>query len=1234
MVKIKKIIKRGFDINEVSYLQAGLVSPQKVLDWSNGEVKKSETINYRTQRAENNGLFDEKIFGSERNYECACGKYRDKRYKGIVCDKCEVEVAHSSVRRTRMGHITLQIPVAHIWYLKTLPSKMSLLLGLNASEVQKVVYFASYIITEVDKKKVEEMIIQLKEEYKEKQKDIKNAAEKTKLKDIYQIRLKELQSLNPRLIMSEDKYNRFILRYSSIFKAEIGGEAIYNMLKDLDLKKLEKDLISRIGTTTQVEKQKVTKQLSLVRAFIRSKQRPEWMFFINLPIIPAALRPMMALEGGKYAVSDLNDLYRRVINRNNRLKRLININAPEVILRNEKRILQEAVDALIDGTIRTSQKAGSYSRNQLKKLKSLTEYIGSKKGYFRANLLGKRVDYSARTVIVVGSDLKLDECGLPKAMALELFRQFVISKLLEKEIVFNIRSASRLIDEKPPEVWKILEDVIKGKYVLLNRPPTLHRQSIQAFKPKLLESKAIQLHPLVCSAYNADFDGDAMTVHLPLTEEAQYEAKNMMCSIHNIISPGDRNIIASPNRQDMVLGCYWMTKVISGAKGEGKYFSDTNEAINSYELGMTDLRAMIKVLSSDKEKYSDLGSIFETTVGRLLFNTILPKDYKFVNKQLTNKIISHIVINIMDNYPIDSVVKVLDNIKNFGFYYATRSGITWSLSDTKIPSMRKELIEKGFAENDVVTENYNKGLLSNSEKKRMVIKVWQNVRSEIMKEVMGTLEENSSVKDIIESGSRGSPRDLTNITGMRGIISSAKGDSIEHPITRCYKKGLNPIEYFVDGYGARKGLSDQALKTSESGYFGRRLFEVGHDVIVREHDCKTTSGFRMNRLSSTGNFENFANRIQGRFILKDIKDSKGKIIANKGEYIDRLRSIEIADSGTEYVDLRSTLECKISRGVCQLCYGDDTSKNDNSLIDFGEAVGVIAAQSIGEPATQLTMDTVHHAGTLNTEGDITQGLPRVIELFDKRTPKDAAAISRIDGVVSKIEEVDKSITVTISPKNKDTKVSKKNSEYIIPITRIGLVKEGDIVEEGQFLTDGSADLNELFKYAGKERTLRYLYDEVTKVYERQDRNLVPKHYELIIRQMFNRLKIIDSGDSLFSMGDIIEEAIYERTNKELKTEGKNKIKAEPIILGITEVSITRYGFLSAVSFQNTRKVLINAAIEGAKDSLEGLKENVILGHLIPAGTGYKGSKKNMEILNLQKELEGDEEEVVVNEDLI
>ncbi|MBL7045422.1 MAG: DNA-directed RNA polymerase subunit beta' [Parcubacteria group bacterium] len=1211
--------RKDYDNSNFDAVTIRLAAPERILDWSHGEVTKPETINYRTQRAEKNGLFDEKIFGPEKDFECYCGKYRGIRYKGIVCDKCGVEVTRSIVRRERMAHIELAVPVAHIWFLRSIPSRISLILGLPAGEVEKVAYFAGYIITKVDDGERARLLKELDSEYKSKVQSSKDAKTKTKLKELLTTTKQEIQSIQEMAVLDETTYHKFVVKYGGLFEAEIGAEALYNIFKNIKLDKLIKILQERLEVAGAVEREKLNKRLALLKSMSKAGVRPEWMFLIRIPVIPPALRPMVALEGGRHASSDVNDLYRRVINRNNRLKKLKDINAPEVIQRNEKRILQEAVDALIDNSIRHGNTMFSaMSQSQRRPLKSLSDYIKGKQGYFRGNLLGKRVDYSGRSVIVVGPDLEIDQCGLPKHMALELFRPFVISQLLEKELAYNIRGAGRLIEDGIPEVWAILEDVIKDKHVLLNRAPTLHRQGIQAFRPILIEGNAIQIHPLVCPAFNADFDGDQMAVHVPLSDEAQLEAKEILSARVNVLKPGSGEVVTHA-AQDIILGCYWMTKLVSGEKGEGKFFPSPNNAITAHDFDDVGYRAKIKVMAHQSDKYAEFnGEVFETSVGRLLFNSVLPKDFPFINDEMTNKKMADLVDVLIDKYGLSEIPNILDKIKKFGFKYATHSGITWSLSDVVIPSEKKAIVTKARGESDVITEQYKNGLLSAQEKGRMLVKIWHDVVSQFEKILPGTLDPNGSVYDMLFSGARGSVRQLNQMAGMKGLIQNTKGEVIEFPITASMKEGLTPTEYFITTHGARKGLTDTALQTAKAGYLTRRLFDVAQDIIITEEDCKTKDGVEITRDSASGIKISFAKNLKGRILSEDIMSGK-KVLFEKGHMLSALDSEVVeADEKVEKVTLRSPMTCKTHHGICKKCYGADVSTNE--LISIGEAIGTIAAQAIGEPGTQLTMRTFHTGGTASVGGDITQGLPRVEEVFERRQPKNPAVIAHISGTVSEITDEGKEKILILLPDGTSKTTKKRDLEYPIHFLRMLNVKVGDKVEKGQFLTDGSANLEELFKFAGKEITQEYIISETSRIYELQGVTISRKHIEVIIRQMFSRMKVKESGTTELSVGDTVEVFDFQNENKRANDDGGEMAVADPLIVGIMEVSLSRKSFLSASSFQNTTRVLINSAVRGGVDKLRGLKENVIIGRLIPAGTGYSGSPKNEMIKDLQKEL--------------
>ncbi|MEX0917132.1 MAG: DNA-directed RNA polymerase subunit beta' [Candidatus Paceibacterota bacterium] len=1206
--------------NDFDSISIKLASPEVIREWSYGEVTKPETINYRTQRSEKSGLFDEKIFGPEKDYECFCGKYKGIRYKGIVCDRCGVEITRAIVRRERMGHIELATPVAHIWFLRSIPSRIGLLLGTSAAEIERVVYFAGYIVKRVIAEERERFLKEIDTEYKTRVQTIKDEKEKKKLKELLVQAKQDLESIQPGVVLDEMSYHKFSVKYGTMFEAGIGAEAVHGILKDIDLAKLEAKLLEERDKAGSVEKAKLNKRLALVRSMLHGGVRPEWMFMSVLPVIPPGLRPMVALEGGRHATSDLNDLYRRVINRNNRLKKLMDINAPEVILRNEKRILQEAVDALIDNSIRHGNTMFSaMNQSQRRPLKSLADYLKGKQGYFRQNLLGKRVDYSGRSVIIVGPDLELDECGLPKHMALELFRPFVIAELLRRELAFNIRGAGRLIEEREPEVWAILEEVIEGKYVLLNRAPTLHRQGIQAFRPVLIEGNAIQVHPLVCPAFNADFDGDQMAVHVPLSEEAQLEAKNIMAANRNILKPGNGDPIVATKMLDISLGCYWMTKIVEGEKGEGKVFPTVNSAITAYDFGEVGFRAKIKVLPSDHPKYTQFGGkIFETSVGRLLFNSVLPNDFPFINDEIKKGSLLKLSSDLIDRYGLEDLPPILDKIKSFGFKYATKSGTTWGMGDLKVPEQKEGIVAEGKKKQEEILTQYNEGLLSRGERKRMLVEVWQHVKNQIEEFIPDTLDPNGSVNNLVHSGARGSMGQITQMAGMKGLVQNTRGETIEFPIIASMKEGLTPIEYFITTHGARKGLADTALQTAKAGYLTRKLFDVAQNAVVREKDCGTKEGTLVGRESASGIEIDFAEAIRGRVLAKDIEDETGNAIYKRNHFITLEDSKKIADSGVTEILIRSPMTCKTRDGICQHCYGMDVASS--VLVDLGEAVGTVAAQAIGEPGTQLTMRTFHTGGVATVGGDITSGLPRVEEVFERRSPKNPAAIAHISGVVSEVTTDEKGKVIRIvADATEKTGNKKKEVDHTFSTLRMTLVKVGAKVEKGDLLTDGSSDLQELFKYGGKEKTQEYIIQEATKIYELQGVTISRKHIEVIVKQMFSRRKIKESGDSRFSVGDVVEDWDYMNENDRLKEEGQELAVGELVILGIAEVSLTRKSFLSAASFQHTTKVLINASIRGTVDKLRGLKENVIIGRLIPAGTGFEGSKKAKQISDLQEE---------------
>jgi len=1201
-------------LEEFDAIQLKLAGPEEILKWSYGEVSKPETINYRTQRAEKDGLFCERIFGPEKDWECYCGKYRRIRYKGIVCDRCGVEVTRSSVRRERMGHIKLAVPVSHIWFLRGVPSKMGLFFNMSFQSLEKVIYFGAYIITNVDENEKNQALKEIEKEYKAKLKSVKDKKEKDSLKAAKTRALDELKKLYKNQVLSEVVYRDLSAKYGQVFEAGIGAEALRNMVKNIDLDKLVEELEDKAKKVTDSQRRKVLRGLRLAKRMRSSGIKPEWMFLTTLPVMPPDLRPMVQLDGGRFATSDVNDLYRRVINRNNRLKKLMELNAPEVICRNEKRMLQESVDALIDNSARRGQSAVVASTGQKRQLKSLADMLKGKQGRFRQNLLGKRVDYSGRSVIVVGPELKLSQCGIPKKMALELFKPFVIRKLIDNEITYNVRGAGRLIEEGTDEVWAMLEEVIQDQYVLLNRAPTLHRLGVQAFKPVLIEGYAIQIHPMVCSAFNADFDGDQMAVHVPLSKEAQEEAKEIMLSSKNLFKPATGDSIVIPT-QDIVLGCYFATKIVDGLKGEGKIFANSEEAILAYQFDKIHLKAKIKLRLNNK--------LIETCVGRVLFNDVLPSDFEFVNKELGKKSLGRLVDTLIEKYGQDSASQTLDKIKNIGFYFATKSGISMSLDDLTIPKEKAELVSKAEKEEFETRKQYQQGLLTKQERRARIIEIWDKTKREISKLVPNGLDPNGPVYAIFSSGSRGSWAQPVQIVGMKGLVINPASEIIELPVKSSFKEGFNVLEYFISTHGARKGTSDTALRTATAGYLTRRLIDVAQDVIIREDDCGDNEGIYIYREDTKDLGISLAPRVFGRICLENIQDPKTKkIIIKKGELIDRETAKKIDETGIEKIRVRSVISCKTRFGLCRKCYGYDLGKN--KLIDLGEAIGIVTAQAIGEPGTQLTMRTFHTGGIAG-DADITQGLPRVEEIFEARSPKGRATLSEVDGKVVDIKETEKQKIIIVEPsktngatKNKTNKDKSKNKkkketkEYSVS-PRAGVwVKKGDLVIKGQPLCEGAIDLKDLFNLSDQDTVQRYIVKEVQSIYSTQGGGLHDKHVEVIVRQMFSRVRVKDSGDTDLLPGIVVEKDILLDANDKAKKKGGKSAVSQPLLLGVTKVSLTTESFLSAASFQETVRVLINAAIEGKIDHLRGLKENVIIGKLIPAGTGFKKKNKKME----------------------
>ncbi len=1281
---------------EFEALRLRVASPEVIRNWSYGEVNKPETINYRTQKPEKGGLFAEEIFGPTKDWECYCGKYKKIRYKGIVCDKCGVEVTHSLVRRQRMGHIELSAPVSHIWFLRSIPSKIGLVLDLSIQALEKVIYFASFIITRVDedgRKQTHEM---LRQEYKSKKKQITKEYEssleqannqkksRTEIEELAQERDRKLQSLEDDFsqaeadlhdlqilkIVSENRYQELALRFGHLFDAEIGAEAIHRLLAKLNLAETIKNLEAEITKTKGAKHDRLVRRVKLLKSLHKNDIKPEWMVLTNIPVVPPDLRPMVALDGGRFATSDLNDLYRRVINRNNRLRRLLELNAPEVICRNEKRMLQEAVDALIDNNARAA-KTVTASTGQKRQLRSLADILKGKQGRFRQNLLGKRVDYSGRSVIVVGPKLHIDECGIPKRMALELFKPFVMAEIIKRELAHNVRSASRFIETNAPEVWDILEELIGKSRVLLNRAPTLHRLGIQAFRPNLVEGKAINLHPLVCPAFNADFDGDQMAVHLPLTEEAKWEAENLMAAEKNLLKPATGSPVVTP-QQDIALGCYYLTKYREDDKAEvKKYFASIKEARYAYQLRQISLKERIKVRFTDLDKFEEgTDSMIETSLGRIFFNEILPEKLPFYNETITKKHLGNIIQLLLEFYGQAETAKVLDRLKDLGFKYVTKSGYSLSMEDFGSIPEKDKLLAVGDEQIQQVFEQYQEGLLTDSERHSKVLEIWTGIKDKVLGHNKEALDKDGPVFAMIDSGARGSWGQLGQVIGMKGLVASPSGEIIELPVKGNFKEGFGVLEFFISSHGTRKGLSDTALRTANAGYLTRRLVDVAQDVVVLEEDCGDTEGEVFTKKQSEEMGEKLTDRVQGRFVLADVK-AGNKVIVKKGEIISEEVARQMNEHKVEEVHVRSVLKCKMPKGICQKCYGYDLGYN--SLVKKGTAVGIIAAQSIGEPGTQLTMRTFHLGGVAGG-GDITQGLPRVEELFEARAPKKQAILSEVSGTVeieeaegkvitgptgrkifegrrgqkiikvnfegveemkikiyaedevqikdgdtvkkddvlivrgSSGEEIKASYNGTVSLSEKSlvlTFEGKHSKEYIVPLGYKIWVKNGDQVEKGDQITEGAINLQELYELKGKEAVQKYILTEIKGIYASQGQRLNDKHVEIIIKQMFSRVYVEDPGDTDLLPGEVVERAQLATANEQVKKEGKKQATSRELFLGVSKVSLSTQSFLSSASFQETARVLINAAITGKIDHLSGLKENVIIGRLIPAGTGYK-----------------------------
>jgi DNA-directed RNA polymerase subunit beta' len=1193
------------DVNNFEYMKIGLASPEKIRSWSYGEVKKPETINYRTLKPEKDGLFCERIFGPTKDWECHCGKYKRVRYKGVVCDRCGVEVTRAKVRRERMGHIELAAPVSHIWYFKGIPSRMGLVLDMSPRALEEVIYFASYVVTDPGDTPLEK-----------------------------------------KQLLSEKEYRAYREKYGQSFQASMGAEAIKKLLQDIDLEKEVEALKEELKTAQGQRRTRTIKRLEVLEAFRNSGNDPAWMVLDVLPVIPPELRPMVQLDGGRFATSDLNDLYRRVINRNNRLKRLLDLGAPNIIVQNEKRMLQEAVDALIDNGRRGRPVTGPGNRP----LKSLSHMLKGKQGRFRQNLLGKRVDYSGRSVIVVGPNLKMYQCGLPKEMALELFKPFVMKELVERGLAHNIKSAKRKIERVQPEVWDVLESVIKEHPVLLNRAPTLHRLGIQAFEPTLVEGRAIRLHPLVCTAYNADFDGDQMAVHVPLSAEAQAEARLLMLAAQNILNPKDGKPVVTPS-QDMVLGNYYLTMEREGAIGEGMVFKDTDEALLAYHNGYVHLHSRIAIhagsLKNETFTEEQNNKLLITTVGKLIFNEILPKSFPYINEPtkenleertpdkyfldkgvnvkeeirkrelvppFKKKILGNIIAEVFKRFKITETSKMLDRMKDLGFQYSTKAGITIGVADIVVLPEKQEILQEAQAKVDTVLKQFRRGLITDEERYERVISIWSAAKDKIQSKLMESLDKRNPIFMMSDSGARGNASNFTQLAGMRGLMANPAGRIIELPIKSSFREGLTVLEYFISTHGARKGLADTALKTADSGYLTRRLVDVAQDVIVREDDCGTDRGMLVRALTDgTEVIVKLEERLVGRYARKTVKHPEtGEILVRENEMITEDIANAIIKAGIDQVWIRSAFTCNTRHGVCKKCYGRNLATG--AEVEVGEAVGIIAAQSIGEPGTQLTMRTFHTGGVAGD--DITQGLPRVQELFEARNPKGQAVISEIDGVVVAINETrDRQQEIVVQGEV-------ETRSYTAPYSARLKVQEGQQVERGQELTEGSIDPKKLLKVKDITAVQEYLLREVQKVYRMQGVEISDKHIEVMVRQMLRKVRVIDAGDTDVLPGALLDVHQFTDVNAKALLEGKTPATARPVLLGITKASLETDSFLSAASFQETTRVLTDAAIKGKRDELLGLKENVIIGKLVPAGTGMARYRKVKPVLksNTDEEL--------------
>ena len=1176
------------DMENFDRIGIGLASPEKIREWSKGEVKKPETINYRTLKPERDGLFCEKIFGPTKDWECYCGKYKKVRYKGIICDRCGVAVTKKKVRRERLGQIELACPVSHIWFFKGIPSRMSLLLDMSPKALEKVLYFASYVV--IDPKQT---------------------------------------AFSKCDVLSEKEYRDAIEQFGKdAIEVGMGAEAIRKLLAEIDLDKLQKDLKKEVAKSQGAKRAKIIKRLETIDAFIQSGNRPEWMILEALPVIPPELRPMVQLDGGRFATSDLNDLYRRVINRNNRLKRLLELEAPDIIVRNEKRMLQESVDALIDNGRRGRPITGAGGRA----LKSLSDMLKGKQGRFRQNLLGKRVDYSGRSVIVVGPELKIHQCGLPREMALELFKPFVMKELVKRGLAFNIKNAKRMVERTAVEVWDVLEDVIKDRPVMLNRAPTLHRLGIQAFEPVLVEGRAIKLHPLVCSAFNADFDGDQMAVHVPLSPEAVAEAKLLMLASNNLLKLQDGKPVAVPS-MDMILGSFYLTVQIDDEPGSGKIFSSVDEALMAYDQKVIGMHAPIKVRVSKEINGKTYTGIIDATAGRLIFNSFIPQDIGFVDRskeenylkleidfEAKKKQLGEIVDRCIAKHGIAETAVVLDDIKSNGYKYSTQAAVTVSVYDIEIPESKPQILKTAEESAEKVLKNYKRGLISNEERYNEIIKIWSKATDEIQSAIMSNPNKMNPFQMMANTGARGNPTQIRQLGGMRGLMADTMGRTIELPIKSNFKEGLDVLEFFIASHGARKGLADTALRTADSGYLTRRLVDVNQDVIVMEDDCGTDHGFEVSAIMESGEaIEKLYERIEGRYLAQDILDENGEVKYARNTYINDKIANDIISMGIEKVKIRSALTCESIRGVCAKCYGKNMATGEP--ITPGEAIGIIAAQSIGEPGTQLTMRTIHNGGVAGS--DITQGLPRVEELFEARKPKGVAMVTEIDG------------TVTIGEKgnNKEVIVTRDDKyveKYLIAYGMRLVVSDGDKVKAGDRITEGSLDPHDIIRIKGDIAVQNYLIEEVQKTYRTQGVHINDKHIEIVARQMLRKIYIEDSGDTPLIAGTTIDMTEFNKANKDAIMEDKKPAKGKKTLLGITKVALLTDSFLSAASFQETARVLTDAAVKGKVDKLQGLKENVIIGRLIPAGTGVVDAK-NIEIESKEEIIKKDVKENEIND---